>query len=254
MTQYMFGTGQLYSTPVGGGAPIRLGALQDVSVEFSGDMKMLYGQYQFALDVARGKTKVEGKIGSGNIDVSAFNSLFFGNQLTNNSERKQVVNEAASVPATPGPYTVTVANAASFYVDLGVTLVATGQTLKHVSGAPGAGEYSVNPATGVYTFNAAQGGEGVLINYLHTATTAGSGTLEITNQLMGTVPRFQLICSQVFKGKQFTMVLYNCVSDKLSLPLKQDDYLISEMSYSAQANDSNVIGFISTTSATGGGA
>lgn len=254
MTQYMFGTGQLYSTPVGGGAPIRLGALQDVSVEFSGDMKMLYGQYQFALDVARGKTKVEGKIGSGNIDVSAFNSLFFGNQLTNNSEKKQIVNEAASVPATPGPYTVTVANAASFYADLGVTLVTTGQSLKYVSGTPDAGEYSVNPATGVYTFNAAQEGDGVLINYLHTATTAGSGTLEITNQLMGTVPRFQLICSQVFKGKQFTMVLYSCVSDKLSLPLKQDDYLISEMSYSAQANDANSIGFISTTSATGGGA
>lgn len=254
MTQYMFGTGQLYSTPVGGGAPIRLGALQDVSVEFSGDMKMLYGQYQFALDVARGKTKVEGKIGSGNIDVSAFNSLFFGNQLTNNSERKQTINEAASIPATPGPHTVTVANAASFYADLGVSLVSTGQSLKYASGAPASGEYSVDPATGVYTFNAAQEGEGVLINYLYTATTADSGTLEITNQLMGTVPRFQLICSQLFKGKQFTMVLYSCVSDKLSLPLKQDDYLISEMSYSAQANDANSIGFISTTSATGGGA
>lgn len=254
MTQYMFGTGQLYSTPVGGGKPTRLGALQDVSVEFSGDMKMLYGQYQFALDVARGKTKVEGKIGSGNIDVAAFNQLFFGNQLTNNSERKQAINEAGAVPATPGPYTITVANAANFYADLGVNLVATGAPLKWVSGTPGDGEYSVNEDTGVYTFNAAQEGDAVIINYMYTASTSGAGTLEITNQLMGTVPRFQLICSQNFNGKQFTMVLYSCVSDKLSLPLKQDDYLISEMSYSAQANDANSIGFISTTSATGGGA
>lgn len=253
MTQYMFGTGQIYSTPVGGGAPLRLGALQDVSVEFSGDMKMLYGQYQFALDVARGKTKVEGKIGSGNIDVSAFNTLFFGNTLTNNSERKQTVNEAAVVPASPGPYTVTVANAAGFYADLGVSLVATGQQLVYAASAPADGQYSVNPTTGVYTFNAAQADAGILINYLHTATTADSGTMEITNNLMGTVPRFQLICSQVFNGKQFTLVLYSCVSDKLSLPLKQDDYLISEMSYSAQANDANSIGFISTTSAIGGG-
>lgn len=254
MTQYMFGTGQIYSTPVGGGAPLRLGALQDVSVEFSGDMKMLYGQYQFALDVARGKTKVEGKIGSGNIDVSAFNTLFFGNTLTNNSERKQAVNEAGAIPATPGPYTITVANAANFYADLGVNFVATGQPLRYVASAPATGEYSVNPATGVYTFAAADEGLGVIINYLYTATTADSGTMEITNNLMGTVPRFQIICSQVFNGKQFTMVLYSCVSDKLSLPLKQDDYLISEMSYSAQANDANSIGFISTTSATGGGA
>jgi hypothetical protein len=231
---------------------MRLGALQDVSVEFTGDMKMLHGQYQFALDVARGKTKVEGKIGSGNIDVAAFNQLFFGNTLTNNSERKQAVNEAGTVPAT-STYTITVANAAGFYADLGVSLVSTGQPLKWVASSPATGEYSVNPATGVYTFNSAQASAAVIINYLYTATTASSGTLNLTNQLMGTVPRFQLICSQVFNGKQFTMVLFSCVSDKLSLPLKQDDYLISEMSYSAQANDANSIGFISTTSATGGG-
>lgn len=254
MAQYMFGTGQIYSTPVGGGAPMRLGALQDVSVEFSGDTKQLFGQYQFALDVARGKTKIEGKIGSGNIDVAAFNQLFFGGTLTNNSERKQAVNEAASVPATPGPYTVTVSNGATFYADLGVTLVSTGVALTYTSGAPADGEYSVNATTGVYTFNAAQEGDAIIINYLYTAATANSGTLSITNNLMGSTPKFQLICSQVFNSKQFTLVLYSCVADKLSMPLKQDDYTISEVSYSAQANDSNLIGFISTTSAVGGGA
>lgn len=253
MTQYMFGTGQLFATPVGGGNPLRLGALQDVSVEFSGDTKQLFGQYQMPLAVARGKTKIEGKIGTANIDVSAFNTLFFGNTVTNNSEEKQVINEAASIPATPGPYTVTVANSADFYVDLGVTLVSTGAPLKQVSGTPGSGEYSVTSG-GVYTFNAAQQGAAIVINYLYTASTAGSGTLAITNNLMGTTPRFQLICSQVYDSKQFTLCLYSCVADKLSLPLKQDDFTVSEISYSAQANDANAIGFISTTSAIGGGA
>lgn len=253
MTQYMFGTGQLFATPVGGGNPLRLGALQDVSVEFSGDTKQLFGQYQMPLAVARGKTKIEGKIGTANIDVSAFNTLFFGNTVTNNSEEKQVINEAASIPATPGPYTVTVANSADFYVDLGVTLVSTGAPLKQVSGIPGSGEYSVTSG-GVYTFNAAQQGAAIVINYLYTASTAGSGTLAITNNLMGTTPRFQLICSQVYDSKQFTLCLYSCVADKLSLPLKQDDFTVSEISYSAQANDANAIGFISTTSAIGGGA
>jgi hypothetical protein len=248
----MFGTGQIYTTPVGGGAPMRLGALQDVSVEFSGDTKMLYGQYQFALDVARGKTKIEGKIGSGNIDVAAFNSLFFNGTLTNNSEKKQAINEAGAVPAM-STYTITVANSSSFYADLGVSLVTTGAALKYVASGPAAGEYSVNPATGVYTFNVAQASAAVIINYIYTATTSGSGTLAITNNLMGSTPKFQLICSQVFNGKQFTMVLYSCVADKLSLPLKQDDYTISEVAYSAQANDANLIGFISTTSAVGGG-
>lgn len=58
--QYTFGTGNLYTTPVGGGAPFRFGALQDVGVDFSADVKQLFGQFQFPLDVARGKTKIEG--------------------------------------------------------------------------------------------------------------------------------------------------------------------------------------------------
>lgn len=254
MPQYMFGTGQIYSSPVGGAGPLRIGALQDVSVEFSGDTKQLFGQYQFALDVARGKTKIEGKIGSGNIDVAAFNNLFFNGSLTPNSEKKQSINEAGTIPAS-STYTITVANAGTFYLDLGVALVASGVQLKYQSsGTPADGEYSVNTGTGVYTFNSAQAGLSVIINYMYSATTAKSGTLSITNNLMGTTPKFQLVASQVFNGKQFTLVLYTCVADKLSLPLKQDDYTISEIAYSAQANDSNLIGFISTTSATGGGA
>ncbi len=251
MSQYMFGTGQIYSTPVGGGAPMRLGALQDVSVEFSGDTKQLFGQYQFPLDVARGKTKIEGKIGSGNIDVAAFNSLFFNGTLTNNSEKKQVVNEAAAIPATP--FQITVANGATFYADLGVSFALTGVALQYVASGPTTGQYSVNQTTGVYTFAAADTTLGVIINYIYTAATSGAGTLSITNNLMGTTPKFQLICSQIFNSKQFTMVLYSCVADKLSLPLKQDDYTIAEVSYSAQANDANNVGFISTTSAIGGG-
>lgn len=254
MPQYMFGTGQLFATPVGGGNPLRVGALQDVSVEFSGDVKQLFGQYQFPLDVARGKTKIEGKIGTANIDVSAFNQIFFGGTVTSNSEKKQAINEAGTVPAS-STYTITVANGATFYLDLGVVLTATGVPLKYTSsGSPAAGEYTVNVATGVYTFNSAQASAAVIINYLYTTTTSGSGTLAITNQLMGTTPKFQIVASQVYNNKQFTLCLYSAVSDKLSLPFKQDDYTVSEFSYQAQANDANQIGFISTTSATGGGA
>lgn len=252
MTQYVFGTGQLYSVPQGGGNPLRIGALQDVSVEFSGDVKMLYGQYQFPLDVARGKTKIEGKIGSGNIDVAAFNTIFFGQTVTGNSEKKQAINEAGSVPAS-STYTITVANAATFSLDLGVTLVTTGQPLTQVASSPSAGQYSVSSG-GVYTFNVAQASAAVLINYLYTATTANSGTLNINNQLMGTTPKFQLVASQTYNNKVFTMLLYAITTEKLSLPLKQDDHLISEISFSAFADDLNRIGYMSTTSATGGGA
>lgn len=244
MTQYVFGTGQLFAMPVGGGVPLRFGALQDVSVDFSGDMKMLYGQYQFALDVARGKTKIEGKAGSGSIDVQYYNTIFF-NQTTTTGQTKQAINEQAAVPGSVA-YTVTVANAATFLMDLGVYYALTGAPLKQVPSAPTIGQYSVSPA-GVYTFAVADASALMLFNYLWTDAASGH-TLNIDNQLMGATPQFQLVLSQLYKGKTFTLVLYSCISDKLTLPFKQEDHLISELTFSAQANDANRIGFMTTSS------
>ena len=250
MSQYVFGTGQLFATPVGGGAPLRFGALQDVSVDFNGDIKRLFGQYQYALDTARGKTNIEWKASTGNIDVEAFNQLFFGETVDAGDQLKQVINEAATVPATP--FEVTVTNAANFVMDLGVYYAATGLPLKQVAAAPAADQYTVS-AAGVYTFNTAQEASDVLINYLWEDASAG-GSLELSNQLMGTTPKFQLVLSQIYDSKTFTLLLYSNVAEKLSLPLKQDDYLIAEMNGSSMADAMNRVARITTTSITGGGA
>jgi hypothetical protein len=78
-----------------------------------------------------------------------------------------VYGEAQTVPATPGPYTVAVANAANFWQDNGVA------GLTAVTGTPGAGQYSVSgygsATPGVYLFNAAQQGETVQISYSYGA-------------------------------------------------------------------------------------
>lgn len=251
MSQYVFGTGQLFATPVGGGAPLRFGALQDVSVDFSGDIKQLFGQYQFALDTARGKTKIEWKASTGNIDVEAFNQIFFGGTVNTGDELIQVFNEAGAVPAMTA-YTVTVAHGADFYLDLGVKLATTGEALKQVAATPAAMEYTVSDA-GVYTFNVAQASANVLIDYLYESALTG-GSLDLSNQLMGNTPKFQLVLSQVYDGKTFTLILYSNVADKLSLPLKQDDYLIGELSGQSMADAANRVARITTTSITGGGA
>lgn len=251
MTQYTFGTGQLFTTPVGGGAPLRFGALQDVSVDFSSDTKMLHGQYQYALDTARGKTKIEWKAASGNIDVASYNTFYFGGTVTTGGELIQVFNETGTVPASVA-YTITVANGATFFQDLGVYNAATGLPYQQVASAPATGQYSVNSTTGVYTFNLAQASTPVLLNYLYTSAATG-GNLTISNNLMGDVPSFQLILSQKYKAKSITMILYANISDKLSLPFKQDDYLVGEISGSAYADAANRIGRLSTTSITGGG-
>lgn len=251
MTQYVFGTGQLFSTPVGGGAPLRFGALQDVSVDFNGDIKQLFGQYQYALDVARGKAKIEWKAATGNVDAMAFNSVFFNQTVDTGGELLQIFNETGTVPAM-STYTVTVVNAADFYQDLGVYYAASGLPLVQVTAAPAIGEYQVS-ASGVYTFAAADASAPLLFNYLYESAATG-GTLEIGNALMGSAPRFQLILSQVYDSKQFTLILYSNVAEKLSMPLKQDDYLIAEINGQAFADSANRVARLTTTSITGGGA
>lgn len=242
MVQYVFGTGNLYVTNVDGSAPLRIGALQDVSIDFGADIKTLHGQFQFPLDAARGKTKIEWKASTGEIDVRAFNTYYFG-QSAAAGEYLQAVNEAGTVPGM-STYTVTVAHAADFYMDLGVYNAATGLPLVQVAAMPADGQYSVS--AGVYTFNSAQASVPMLFNYLYEGT--NGFTVAIGNPLMGAAPQFRLVASQIYRQKTFTIVLYGATAEKLSLPLKQDDYLIGELSGQAFANDANQIGFISSTS------
>lgn len=251
MSQYVFGTGQLFATPVGGGAPLRFGALQDVNVDFSGDIKQLFGQYQFALDVARGKTKIEWKASTGNVDVEAFNQIFFGQTVDAGNEMLQAINEPGAIPAMT-TYTVTAVHGADFIMDLGVYAALDGTPFTQVPSAPAAGEYTVS-AAGVYTFNATDASKNVLLNYLYESAATG-GSLTVGNQLMGNTPKFQLVLSQVYEAKTFSLLLYSNVADKLTLPLKQDDYLIADLSGQAFADAANRVARISTTSVSGGGA
>lgn len=243
MPQYNFGSGQMFGLDANG-APLRFGALQDVNVDFSGDIKTLHGQEQFALAIGRGKSKIEGKAAFANIDLKAYNALFF-NQTVATGHTKQARNEAGAIPGS-STYTITAANGATFELDLGVYDVLTGAALKQVGSAatPATGEYKVS-SSGVYTFAEADAGKAVLLNYLYGVTGSGQ-KLDIANQLMGAVPTFGMVLSQTFQGKSYVMRLYACVSDKLTAAFKQDDFSIPELTFQAQQNDAGAIGYIST--------
>jgi hypothetical protein len=77
-----------------------------------------------------------------------------------------VVNNSEDyiVPGS-GPFTITVGNHAAYDYNLDVE-DGTGIPLICVSGAPGAGQYAFDAASGVYTFNGAQAGSFVQINYV----------------------------------------------------------------------------------------
>src|SRR5471030_2309275 len=145
----------LWGFPAANPTPIKFGTLQDVSLDISGDVKQLYGKKQFPEAVARGKYKITGKSKFAAINGKMLNDLFFG-QTMGAGMIKTALDEAASVPTTP--FTVTVSNAAQFKQDWGVRYTNTVIPPTRVASAPVLGQYSVNTATGVYTFAAADTG------------------------------------------------------------------------------------------------
>ncbi|WP_298421057.1 hypothetical protein [Rhodoblastus sp.] len=244
-TSVAFGSGVLIATPSGANAtPVQFGSLQDVTLDISFSSKQLFGQYQFPIALARGEGKISGKAKFANIDGPLFNNCFFG-QTSSAGQKLWAYNEGGAVPAA-SPYAYATANSANFDADLGVVYAASGLALTKVASAPAIGQYSVS--AGVYTFNSGDAGKAVLVSYSYLQASAGSRSV-ISNKLIGTAPNFQIDFYQSnpnVAGAQWSLRLYNCVSTKLSIASKTQDFTIPELDFEAFANSSNAIGEINT--------
>lgn len=246
---YEFGSGILTglrndANVSGTQTPRRFGTLQDVQIDFSGDIKELFGSYQYPVDVARGKTKIQGKAKFATIQASAYNDLYFGQTLTT-GQLKFAFNEVAVVPSTPYQYTV--ANSGDNpYTDQGVFYQSTGIQLTAVASGPTTGQYAFNTSTGVYTFAAGDSGVTMLVNYLYTVSTGFN--IALNNLLMGTTPQFQATLMQQFEANQIVLVLFKCVASKLSYPTKLDDYVLVDFEFQAFANAAGSVGSLNVAS------
>ena len=235
-----FGTGNFYGiSSAANSTPRKFATMQDVQFDLQFTTKQLYGQNQVALDIRRGQAKFTGKAKFAQINGSMLNDLFFS-QTATTGLLLSAVGEAGTVSATP--FTVTVANVSTFDTDLGVVYAATGTPLTRVASTPAQGQYSV--AAGVYTFNSADTGVAVLIDYLYTAATGGT-KVALSNQSMGTTPTFMGVFSTTASGKNVTLKLNLCTSSKLSLQTKIEDYTIPELDFEVMADASNNIGTLS---------
>ena len=105
-----------------------------------------------------------------------------------------------------------------------------------------AGQYSVS-AGGIYTFEAADEGVSVNISYSYTVTTGQQ--IAITGQLLGIAPTFQAVFKGVYQGKQATLQLNNCMSDKFSIATKLEDWTIPEFDFQFSMDNSNTVGVLS---------
>jgi hypothetical protein len=251
--QLAFGAGALWGnrTDVTGSGigPDQFGILQDVQIDWDWTTKELWGQFQFPVDIARGQGKIAGKAKFARIFGAIYGDLFFG-QTAATGQLTVSENEAATVPAT-GPYTVAVANASAFSDDLGVyyaTGANAGNRFTRVTTPAAAGQYSVNIATGIYTFAAADANAALSVSYLYNNATSGR-KLVLTNQFMGYTPTFKATFYTTKTTQSvpagLTLVLNACTASKLSLPSRTDDYEIQEFDFSAFADPTGTIGTIS---------
>src|SRR5574337_2129478 len=228
--QLLFGIGALWGnrSDVPGVGPDQFGILQDNSIDFSFELKELYSQLQFPVDIARGKGKISGKAKMARVFGALYADLFFGS--TTSVGETNVGENESHVLATN---TVSVTNATGFLADLGVYYTDAGNTrLTFTTGAPSAGQYATG-TNGTYTFNTGDIGKTVAISYCF--TDANGLSITITNQFMGYTPTWTgtFYTSRNTQGSsgQLTLRLNECVSSKLNFPSKIDDYNIPEFDY-----------------------
>ena len=215
--------------------PVQFGTLQDISIDFGFDIKKLYGTKQFPDDIARGKGTITGKASTGKVNGALLNSLFFGQTLTAGQLNDYTDLTGTAVPTTPFTITPTPPSSGVWASDLGVT-GSTGVPLTRVASGPTAGQYSV--AAGVYTFAAADVALVMYINYNYTATstTASKGTM--VNPFMGSTPAFQaeILLPGSTAGVYTSFTMLKCVSNKLTIATKLDDYAIPSLSWECSAD------------------
>ena len=225
--------------------PVQFGVLQGVDLDLSFESKLLYGSKAFPVAAGRGKGKVSGKAQMADFNGRIFGDLFLGSG-TSASIKAAVVDFAASIPTTPFTVTISPPSSGTFVADFGVRNASTGLPMTRVASAPATGQYSVNEATGVYTFAGADTGLAVLISYEYSATSTSARVSTISNQLMGYAPEFEVILSQPYSGKALTLRLVKCQPSKLTLPLKNDDFTMLDFEFDALADASDVVGYIAT--------
>lgn len=244
MSQYMFGAGSMFCIPnTAVPTPRLLGTMQEVSIDFSGNIKELFGQNQFAEATARGQQKVTGKSKFANISMATYNDLYFNEALAT-GQNLVALNEVQPVDATA--HTV-VAKKSTFLTNLGVVDGTTAKTMTRVAGnAPATGEYTLDESTGTYTFSSDMDNKPVYLSYMYFDAANGK-TIVINNQPIGEAPSFMGVFSGRFGGKETTLILNNCIASKLSLiTTKQEDFSIPEFDFSASTDSLGRLGTLST--------
>jgi hypothetical protein len=116
--------------------------------------------------------------------------------------------------------------------------------LKCVATPLAAGQYSY--AAGLYTFYSGDTvGTAMLVSYSYTASAVPGQVITIRNHPLGSGVFFKAVLNMVVAGKSMTWVLNQCISNKLTMGTKLEDYLIPEIDFAAMDDGTGVVGQVS---------
>lgn len=255
--QYMFDSGWLYLLDqTNGGAPVLVGALSSIDVEVKFERNPARGNLQFDVAAPRKAASISCRAAFAQVDGALLNQLLFGVAPAAGSI---IVIPATSytIPST-GPYTVSVSEqqqGGDFYADLGVaydmdTLPEAVAYFKLVTGSPGVGQYSISG--NMYTFNAADAGRAIKINFA--SGQAAGNTLALANNWQGLPPYFKVVLNNQggntttgYEGQdgQTTWVLNACEAEGLAFATRLEKFTLPDFRFSARADASNNLGSLS---------
>lgn len=235
--QYSFGSGSLFGVKTGtNSTPVRFGGIQNVTIDMSFTNKELRGQYQFPLSVARGAGKITGKAAFAQLNAQALNDMFFG-QASNPASTLVLETAVGELQTVSNSNVCNVTNNTNFTQDLGVVVASTGAIMNPVTAGPLANQYVV-AANGQYTFNNSQAGVQMAISYTYTDNQGLVQT--VTNTLMGSAPTFSVVLAESYQvlgvTKNLNLKLFSCISSKLALAFKMEDFTIPDFEFEAQVN------------------
>lgn len=238
--QKVFGSGRFWGIPVSAApTPTPFLVPQNMTLDFKRDIKRLYGQNQLPVDIASGMLSVVGKVTMGTLNGRLLNDLMLGTSLST-GQVNYIANESVSPSTTTGQ--ITIANLATFSLDLGIFQTGTGVPLVEVaSTAPAAGQYHVT-STGLYTVNITDS-TSMKASYLYTLT--GGQKISMANQNMGKIGAFQAVMGWLWGTEQATIQLNSCMASDYGLATVLDDYNKPSFGFEAATDTSDVLGTFS---------
>lgn len=226
--------------------PTNIRILQSASVDMKATTKDLFGQNIFPVAVGRSQIKVSGKVKFADYQPRLIRDFIGGanNSLMAAGQTLIVNGETGAVPGS-STYTIQVTNNATYVLDLGVNYTTTGIPFTRVASSPAAGQYSVNAATGTYTFASGDASAAVQISYTYTLSSAGS-SVTMSNTAAGAAFTFKTVLGGSYNGLQTNFILNACIPQSLKMyDSKIGDFTMPELDFGAVVDSAGNLGTVS---------